>query len=79
LLLFGLEISTPYRHHTQSPVRRRISIGLIAVVTAANFAAEGLLVHYLLTGGATGGRSLVLSAAQIWFTNVAVRLVVLGG
>lgn len=49
-----------------------MSIGLIAVVTAANFAAEGLLVHYLLKGGGSGGRSLVLSAAQIWFTNVAV-------
>ena len=72
VLLLGLVISTPYRHHTQSPVRRRMSIGLIAVVTAANFAAEGLLVHYLLEGGGTGGRALVLSAAQIWFTNVAV-------
>jgi hypothetical protein len=72
VLLLGLAISTPYRHHTQSPVRRRVSIGLIAIVTAANFAAEGLLVHYLLNGNATGGRTLVLSAAQIWFTNVAV-------
>jgi hypothetical protein len=72
VLLFGLAISTPYRHHTQSPVRRRISIGLIALVSAANFAAEGLLVHYLLQGNTAGGRALVLSAAQIWFTNVAV-------
>jgi hypothetical protein len=72
VLLFGLAISTPYLHHTQSPVRRRVSIGLIAIVTAANFAAEALLVHYLLKGGGSGGRSLVLSAAQIWFTNVAV-------
>jgi hypothetical protein len=44
VLLFGLAISTPYRHHTQSPVRRRMSLGLIAIVTAANFTAEGLLV-----------------------------------
>jgi hypothetical protein len=72
VLLLGLAISTPYRHHTQSPVRRRISIGLIAVVTATNFTAEGLLVHYLLKGGGSGGRSLVFSAAEIWFTNVAV-------
>ncbi len=72
VLLLGLVISTPYRHHTQSPVRRRVSICLIAVVTAANFAAEGLLVHYLLKGGGSGGRTLVFSAAQIWFTNVAV-------
>jgi hypothetical protein len=72
VLLLGLMISTPYRHHTQSAARRRISIGLIAIVTVANFTAEGLLVHYLLKGGGSGGRALVLSAAQIWFTNVAV-------
>jgi len=72
VLLFGLVISTPYLHHTQSPIRRRISIGLIAVVTAANFTAEGLLVHYLLRSGGSGGRTLVYSAAEIWFTNVAV-------
>jgi hypothetical protein len=72
VLLLGLAISTPYRHHTQSPVRRRMSIVLIAVVTAANFTAEGLLVHFLLIGGGSGGRSLVFSAAEIWFTNVAV-------
>jgi hypothetical protein len=71
-LLLGLAISTPYRHHTQAPVRRRMSIVLIAIVTAANFTAEGLLVHYLLKGGQSGGRSLVFSAAEIWFTNVAV-------
>jgi hypothetical protein len=29
-------------------------------------------VHYLLKGGGGGGRSLVLSAAQIWFANAAV-------
>jgi hypothetical protein len=72
ILLFALAISTPYRHHTQAPVRRRMSIVLIAIVTAANFTAEGLLVHYLLKGGQSGGRSLVFSAAEIWFTNVAV-------
>ena len=71
VLLFGLVISTPYLHHTQSTVRRRTTIALIVIVTAANFAAEGLLVHYLLRSGGTGGRSLVFSAAQIWFTNVA--------
>jgi hypothetical protein len=72
VLLFGLAISTPYRHHTQSRVRRRASIVLIAFVTAANFAAEGLLIHYLLRGAGSGGRALLLSAAQIWFTNVVV-------
>jgi len=31
VLLFGLAISTPYLHHTRSPVRRRMSIALIAI------------------------------------------------
>jgi len=57
VLLIGLIISTPYRHHTQSAARRRISIGLIAIVTVVNFTAEGLLVHYLLKGGGSGGRA----------------------
>ena len=71
-LLLGLVISTPYLHHTQSPFHRRLTIGLVALVTAANFTAEGLLINDLLRGGGNGGRDLVLSAAAIWFTNVAV-------
>jgi hypothetical protein len=71
-LLIGLAISTPYRHHTQSPIHRRLTIGLVAIVTVANFTAEGLLISNLLKGGGTGGRSLVMAAAAIWFTNVAV-------
>ena len=71
-LLIGLVVSTPYLHHTQSPFHRRLTIALIAVVTAANFTAEGLLINNLLNGGGSGGRALVMSAAAIWFTNVAV-------
>jgi hypothetical protein len=71
-LLLGLVVSTPYLHHTQSPFHRRLTIGLVALVTAANFTAEGLLINNLLKGGGSGGRDLVLSAAAIWFTNVAV-------
>jgi uncharacterized membrane protein len=72
MLLVGLVISTPYRHHSQSPVRRRVSIALIAVVTIANFIALGLLVHLLLEKNTAAGRDLIIAAAQIWLTNVAV-------
>ena len=72
VLLVGLAISTPYRHHTQSPARRRLSIGLIALVTAANFTALGLLVHLLLERNTAAGRDLIIAAGQIWLTNVAV-------
>lgn len=72
VLLLGLAISTPYRHHSQSPTRRRLSIGLIALVTAANFTALGLLVHLLLERNTAAGRDLIIAAGQIWLTNVAV-------
>jgi hypothetical protein len=72
VLLLGLVISTPYRHHSQSPNRRRASIGLIALVTAANFTALGLLVHLLLQRNTAAGRDLIIAAGQIWLTNVAV-------
>ena len=72
VLLVGLAISTPYRHHSQSPARRRLSIGLIALVTAANFTALGLLVHLLLERNTAAGRDLIIAAGQIWLTNVAV-------
>lgn len=72
VLLAGLAISTPYRHHSQSPARRRLSIGLIALVTAANFTALGLLVHLLLERNTAAGRDLIIAAGQIWLTNVAV-------
>jgi hypothetical protein len=72
VLLLGLAISTPYRHHSQSPARRRLSIGLIALVTAANFTALGLLVHLLLERNTAAGRDLIIAAGQIWLTNVAV-------
>jgi uncharacterized membrane protein len=72
MLLVGLVISTPYRHHSQSPTRRRVSIALIALVTVANFTALGLLVHLLLERNTAAGRDLIIAAAQIWLTNVAV-------
>jgi uncharacterized membrane protein len=72
VLLLGLVISTPYRHHSQSPAHRRLSIGLIALVTAANFTALGLLVHLLLERNTAAGRDLIIAAGQIWLTNVAV-------
>jgi uncharacterized membrane protein len=72
VLLVGLVVSTPYRHHTQSPARRRLSICLIALVMVANFTALGLLVHLLLERNTAAGRDLIIAAGQIWLTNVAV-------
>jgi hypothetical protein len=72
LLLGGLAVSTPYRHHTQSPIRRRASIALIALVSVANLTALGQLIHLLLEPNSLVGRDLIVSAGQIWLTNVVV-------
>ncbi len=45
---------------------------MIALVTAANFTALGLLVHLLLERNTAAGRDLIIAAGQIWLTNVAV-------
>lgn len=69
VLLVGLAISTPYHSVARAPPHVD---WIDSSRYRSDFAAEGLLVHYLLKGGGSGGRALVLSAAQIWFTNVAV-------
>ena len=80
VLLIGLAISTPYRHHTQSPVRRRLSIGLIALVTAANFVALDLFVHLLLERNTAAGRDMMIAAgADLAEERGGLRSLVLGG
>ena len=49
---------------------RRAVLALVAVTTLANIGSVALLVHHLLRGEVTGGRSLIYSAIAIWLTNV---------
>jgi hypothetical protein len=51
-------------------VLRQLTIVVIALVTADNVLALGLLIRQLLRGLQTDGRTLVLSALAIWVTNV---------
>jgi uncharacterized membrane protein len=70
-LLFPLTISRPYRSHDES-AGRVISLGLVAVINAANVVSLGLLVHSLVAGVKAEGEHLIVSAIQIWLTNVLV-------
>jgi uncharacterized membrane protein len=72
VLLFGLVVSTPWipaRHHRH---RRKVSLALIALVTASNLVNLALLVHTLLHGGrgAGNGNELIIAGVEIWVTNV---------
>jgi hypothetical protein len=72
-LLVGLVATTPRgRVDEEHPVRRRVAIGLIALVTIANATTLYLLAHELLHKRVSNGRSLILSGVAIWLTNVLI-------
>ena len=52
------------------PLRRRLSLAMIALVSAANMASLALLVRLLVDGGKTSGRALIGSGVVLWVTNV---------
>lgn len=70
LVLIGLVAASPHPRWRHSPLRRRISILLIAVVSALNMLSLVLLCHYLLHGGRADGRQLIGSGIVLWVTNV---------
>jgi hypothetical protein len=73
VLLIGLAATTPHgRVDEDHLVRRRVAIGLIAFVNAANAVPLYLLAHELLHKHIANGRSLILSGIAIWLTNVLI-------
>ena len=70
LVLIGLISASPHPRWRHSPLRRRISIFLIGLVSALNIISLILLCHYLLQGGRAGGRQLIGSGILLWVTNV---------
>ncbi len=70
LVLIALVGASPHPRMRHSPLRRRMSIGLIGLVSADNSISLVLLCHYLLQGGKTGGHALIGSGIVLWVTNV---------
>jgi hypothetical protein len=72
-LLIGLAATTPHGRVDQDHrFRRRVAIGLIALVTIANVVSLYLLAHELLHKRVEHGRALILSGIAIWLTNVLI-------
>jgi uncharacterized membrane protein len=69
-VLIGLTIVSPHPNVRNSPNRRRVAIGMIGLVSAANIASLVLLSHKLLHGGNANGHALILSGVVLWCTNV---------
>jgi hypothetical protein len=72
-LLLGLAATTPRgRVHEEHEGRRRVAIGLIALVNVANAVSLYLLAHELLHKHVPNGHALILSGIAIWLTNVLI-------
>lgn len=72
LLFIPLLSANPRRMSKQNRHLRRLAIGLVLVIAASNAVALVLLIHRLVSGGGSDGAGLLLSAGQVWLTNVLV-------
>jgi uncharacterized membrane protein len=74
VLLVGMIVVTPNQVEDEHPRRRRVALGLTAIVTAANIYSLAALTHYLLhkTLGSAGGRELIVAGTLIWLTNFLI-------
>jgi uncharacterized membrane protein len=72
VLLAALMAAKPKRVDEEERVLRALSLGLIAVITFANFLALSELIRALLGNSGPQGRVLVYASVPIWLTNVIV-------
>jgi hypothetical protein len=70
MLLAGLVLAAPSLRSRHPNLRRSITVALIALVSIVNIVSLGLLVHYLVHGGKSGGRELIGAGLLLWLTNV---------
>jgi uncharacterized membrane protein len=71
-LLLGLFMATPRQLEHEHTVRRRVALGLTALVSAANIYSLYSLAHFLLHHNVTSGRQLIVSGMLIWLTNFII-------
>lgn len=71
-LLVPLIITNPHRFTPQTRDLRVVSIALIAAMNAGNVSSLLLLLRRLINGSKVDGRSLMLSAVEVWLTSVIV-------
>jgi uncharacterized membrane protein len=71
-LLAGLVFASPKELEGPHRARRRLSLSLTALVSAANITSLALLTHELLHHHVAAGRQLIVSGTLIWLTNVVI-------
>lgn len=72
VLLAGLVITTPRRHHGQSSRLRAVIVGLLVLVSLTTLVSRILLARFLLDGSHARGHGLLFAGAVLWLTNVLV-------
>jgi hypothetical protein len=70
VLLAALIVIAPTRATIHTAGARRFALAVVGVVSLANVVSLGLLVRYLINGGAVRGHDLILSGAVLWANNV---------
>jgi uncharacterized membrane protein len=68
-LLVGLFFATPRELEGEHMGRRRVALGLTALVSAANIYSLAALTHFLLHHNVSKGYELIISGMLIWLTN----------
>jgi hypothetical protein len=77
LLLLTLIVVSPARaDRTGWRHQRGLLWMILGLVTLTYLVSLGLLVHFLVTGGKTGGRPLIGSGVVLWVTNVLIFSVI---
>jgi uncharacterized membrane protein len=71
-LLVALVATTPPDARQESELHRHLTVGMMALLAVANNVALLQLAHFLVTGGDTLGRTLILSGSVVWTTNIVL-------
>jgi uncharacterized membrane protein len=73
VLVLGLAMATPRELEHEHTLRRRVAIGMVALVSAANIYSLAALTHHLLhSHNPVKGQQLIVSGALIWLTNFLI-------
>jgi uncharacterized membrane protein len=70
VLLATLVWRAPARATEHDRRGRRLQLTVVGLVSVTNIVSLVLLVHFLLSGGHTGGERLIFSGVVLWLTNV---------
>jgi hypothetical protein len=70
VVVVPLTVADPFRRHNEALGIRWMSLAFIGVAEVYNLISLALLVSSILNGVATNGRQLVISALQIYGTNI---------